>query len=229
MRNKLAATYLEWRRKRQVGCRFAIVAAANPVRYRQKVEVAPASGTPAQVAKSIAARIDKMLADPGVQAAAVVLAGVTTLQRAAEVFVALGEEPKWTTNRTALEVKGVGDMVAFNISREIPFGNGTCPSEALVMGPFADFPATRRAPVTAIELFVGTPLSSDPGSGKPTVKAHLAHMDMPMLTQKAFNLLWEKTRSGRLESLNGVDDPRAKAKVSFVIPLPLAKQIGCAP
>lgn len=229
MRNKLATTYLDWRRKPQVGCQFARVAAVNPVRYRQSVEVAPASGTPAQVARSIAARIDRMLADPGVQAAAIVLAGVTTLQRTAEVFLALGDEPKWTTSRTALEVTGHGDMVAFNISREIPFGNGTCSSEALVMGPFSDFPATRRAPVTAIEIFVGIPLSADPGSGKPTVKAHLAHMATPMMPQKAYNNLWEKTIAGRIESLNGVDDVRAKAKVSFVIPLPLAKQIGCAP
>ncbi|MBS0221806.1 MAG: hypothetical protein JSR91_13800 [Proteobacteria bacterium] len=206
-----------------------MVAAANPARYGQRVELLSSTGAPAEVAKAIAAYIDSMLVDPQTQAAAIVMPDLTTLEKTAEVFLALASEPKWNVQRSLVQIDAANSVVAFNISREIPFGAGTCPSEGLVLGPFEDFPATRRAPVTAFEMFVGEPLANDPGSGKPSIKAHLAHMRMEFPTAKTFDVLWQATIKGRLASLGNVNDVRAKAKISFVIPANLAKAIGCMP
>lgn len=226
---KPIAAYLQWRRTPAIGCRFAILIAANPARYGQRVELVSASGTPVAVAKAIAVSIDTLVADPQVQAAALVLPDLTTLQKTAEVFLALGNEPKWNVQRTLLQVDANNAVIAFNVSRQVPFGNGSCPSEGLVLGPFPEFPATRRAPVTAFEMYVGEPSPTDPGSGKPSTKAHLAHMKIDYPTTKTFGLLWEATVKGRLASLNNVNDLRAKAKVSFVIPIELAQSLGCMP
>lgn len=206
-----------------------MVAAASPHLYGQRVETLNSGNPPAAVARAIAGRITQMLADPQVQAAALVLPGLTTLRKTAEVFLALGNEPKWNVQRTLLQIDRATSYVAFNVTRAITFGATEIPSEALVLGNFPAFPATRRAPVTALEIFVGTPLPNDPGSGKPTTKGHLAHMVMNFSTPDAFKKLWNQTRGTRLAALGGIDDPRAKAKVSFVVPTKLAERIGCVP
>lgn len=212
-----------------MGCRFAIVAAARPARYQQVVEALDPSGNPKRVASAIAARVSSHLANSSIQAAALVFTEPTPIRRAAEILLALGGEAKWSIDCNALTHPHEGDMVALHVTRSIPFGATECPSEALVFGPYAQFPMTRRAPVTALEMFVGTPLEFDPGSGRPTVAAQLAHMRMEFETAEAFQTLWAKTRSGRLAALGGVDDNRAKAKVSFVMPLRLATELGCVP
>jgi hypothetical protein len=46
------------------------------------------------------------------------------------------------------------------------------------------------------------------------------------LNPAPFDKVWEQSVKGRLASLGG-EDSRAKAKISFVIPQALAKQLGC--
>src|SRR5262249_49743225 len=103
------------------------------------------------------------------------------------------------------------------------------PSEALVLGNFDGFPATRRAPVTALEIFVGVPRAMDPKTGEPSKKANLAHVELVLPTSDAAQNMWDKSVEGRLTSLGGVDDVRAKAKVAFVVSSALAESLGCAP
>jgi len=130
----------------------------------------------------------------------------------------------------ALPPPPAGDLVAIHIARLLPFGETWCPSEVLVLGPFDGFPATRRAPVTAMEVFVGPPLPFDPKSHLPTTKANVAHMKLPdAITAKMIDKMWEKSGLDRELSLGTKDDNRAKAKVSFVVPGDLARQMGCAP
>lgn len=226
---KPTSSYLQWRRSEEVGCRFARVTAANPVRYQQNVKAIPSSGSPTRVAGTIARRIDELVANPAVEAVALLLPGITTLRRTAETMLALGQRPKWTVTTSALQHPSAGAMVAIHVVREIPFGHGTCMSEALVLGPYSEFPATRRAPVTAIEMYVGEPRPFDPKTGQPTVKANLAHMEMYLPTQRAFDVLWDHSVSGRLKALGGTEDNRAKAKISLVVPVAMAALLGCAP
>lgn len=143
----------------------------------------------------------------------------------------LRAHPKWSVVTTTLQNSVAGDLVAVHVARHIPFANATCPSEILALGPFQEFPATRLAPVTALEVFVGPPMSHDPKTHKPTEKANLAHMDLSKidLPVGAIDKMWETSKIGRLKSLGDIDDSRAKAKVSFVIPSALARQLDCAP
>jgi hypothetical protein len=225
----LEADYLKWRHQPHVGCVFARLIAGRPADFEQKIERVPSAGPPRRTAGNIARRVNKRVADRNVVAGVLLLPDLVTLEALTKVALALGELPRWTVTTTALENPRAGEMVAVHIVREIPFGDGTCPSEALVLGPFPEFPATRRAPITALELYVGEPRPNDPKTGNPTVKANLAHMELNLETHAAFVSMWDKSVESRLRSLGGGEDSRAKAKVSFVIPTGLARELGCAP
>jgi len=172
--------------------------------------------------------LDGTVADPEVVATALLLPKLTKLEKLAATALEMAKFKHWIVTTSALKGTPEGDMVAVHITRMIPFGEAECPSEALVLGPFDNFPRTRKAPVTAIEMFVGEPRPLDPKSGNPTTKANVAHMDMGVLPD-IWAIMWEESEKGRLASLGGINDPRAKAKVAFPIPLALAKQLGCEP
>ena len=85
--------------------------------------------------------------------------------------------------------------------------------------------------MTALEMFVGEPMPQDPKTHSPTTKTNLAHMDLSSLDLpvRTIDALWLKSQEGRLASLGGNEDPRAKAKVTFVIPVDIARSLGCEP
>lgn len=83
--------------------------------------------------------------------------------------------------------------------------------------------------MTTLEIFVGPPQALDPKDKTPSTKANLAHVLFPAPSQEAFDTVWKNSQRARLASLGGIDDPRAKAKVSFVLPVALAKKMGVMP
>lgn len=224
------AKYLEWRRQPAVGCMFARIIAIRPTAYKQVVEsIAPAI-TPAKSAEQIAKRVETLVEDKSAVAAALLFPDIATLEGMARIMLALGDQPKWTVTAVALENEVVTNTTALRVVRDIPFGQTSCPSETLVLGPFNEFPATRRAPVPALEIFVGEPQPLDPKTGKPTTQANLAHIDtQKILGNHGFDHVWKKSVQGRKEKLGGVNDIRAKAKVTLAIPTSLARSLGCAP
>jgi len=139
----LRATYLNWRQQRPVGCVFARYMARNPARFGQRIEEIRIE-TPTRLARAIAVRVDKFVADPSISAATILLARIDTLKGLLEMALALRAFPKWTVTATMVQAPPPGDLVAVRIVREIPFGEETRPSEALVLGPFDVFPATYR-------------------------------------------------------------------------------------
>lgn len=221
-----AARYLDWRRGAEVGCVFARLVARRPAHYHQVVKVIGSAGTSRRVAGSVARHVGRLADDEAVSAAVLLLPDVATLDVLARIALALGEQPQWAVTTTMLHDTPVGDLVAVHLVREIAFADGRCPSEALIFGPMRQFPPTRRAPVTALEIYVGRPRPFDPKTAKPTNKANLAHLELNLPSQAAFDRMWWKSVEGRLASL-GSEDGRAKAKVSFVIPIALAKELGC--
>jgi hypothetical protein len=154
--------YLEWRHGPPVGCTFARLIAIRPKDYGQVVEEIPARGTPIQIAATIARRIDRNISDPDVAATTLLMPDISSLQKLTEVALALRNHPGWTVRFVPVEESRWGDLVAVCIAREIPFEDRTLPSEALVLGPFAEFPPTRQSPVLALEIYVGEPMSHDP-------------------------------------------------------------------
>jgi hypothetical protein len=225
------ADYLKWRRQPAVGCVFARLMSTRPRDFGQRFEEVSAKSAPSRIAASIAKRMDIFVADKTVSAATLLLPDVITLKRLTTIVLELRAHSKWDVTTTLLEGTSAGDVVAFRVVRHIPFQNATCPSEALALGPFRSFPPTRRAPVTALEVFVGEPMPMDPKTHSATTKANLAHMDLSDTDLEASQIdtMWEMSKVGRLRSLGGSEDDRAKAKVSFVIPLALAQQLGCVP
>jgi hypothetical protein len=225
--------YLEWRHGPAVSCVFARLIAIRPADYGQRVEAIPSRGTPTRMAATIAGRIGRFVSDEAVSAAALLMPGITTLEKLTQVALALRTHQGWLVNFSTVEDSRWGDLVAVRIVREIPFGKITLPSEALVLGPFAEFPPTRRSPVPALEVYVGEPMAQDPKAHEPSTKANLAHMDLgPDLEISTIEGMWEASRHARLNVLGltpSLEDNRAKAKVSFVIPASLAQQLGCVP
>ena len=220
--------YRAWKQKRaDVGCVFARHMATKPKAFGQRAEVVTGSDA-AALANEIATRVTAFVRDPKIVAAALIFPDVTRLRTLVNVALALKSHPHWGVRRRTIRGTPIGDVVAFNVVRDIPMRSGVCPSEALVLGPFPAFPNTRRAPVTALEIFVGVPPKRQ-RDGKPTKKAHLADVPIELPTAKAFDTTWENSKRARLRSLGGIDDKRAKAKVAFVVPMKLAKTLGCAP
>jgi hypothetical protein len=219
--------YRSWKRTRaDIGCVFARLMATKATPGYGEVVVA--GSDPPMVAREVATQIKTFVDDPQVFGAALVLPDVNDLPTLTKMALELASEPLWTVTRRIISGTPIGDVLAFNVVREISKADGgTCPSEALALGPFSEFPKTRRAPVTALEIFVGTAPTHQP-TGEPTVKAHLADFNIEGLpASSTFQLMWDGSKTGRLKSLGGVDDLRAKAKVTFAIPMSVAALIGC--
>jgi hypothetical protein len=219
--------YLNWRRGPPVGCVFARWLSNHPREFGQRIEELPSTGQPARVAGTIAARIDRYIRDDDIRAVALIMPSVKNLRRLMQIALGLGTHPGWGITTTTIDAS----VVAVRVARDIPFNQVVYASEVLVLGPFDNFPATRRSPVTAFEIFVGQPLPVDPKDHQPKTKTNLADMDLSGtdLTAAMINQMWISSGTGRRRSLGGIDDARAKAKVSFVIPTSLATQLGCAP
>lgn len=221
-------TYRVWLRKHPaVGCAFARYLAVAPERHGLRAEMLDGC-SPAAIAADLATRIDRLIADTTVSAATLVFQPATTLEDLARVALELESHKSWSMSRSLLRETPVGDVVAFRLAREIPFQGALCPSEALVLGPYPEFPPTRCSPVTVLEIFVGEPPTLAP-DGSPTTKANLASMSIVVPSANAFKSMWAASERGRSRSLNGANDLRAKARVTFVIPLGLARGLGCAP
>jgi hypothetical protein len=205
--------------------------AAKPKNFGQRVEVVRANSDDA-IAAEIESVVSSSVLDPSTAAAAIILPDLRDLTTLVGVAMALEKDHSWLAPRATVFGTRGGDVVTFGLSRAIPIVGGltaTIPSEALVLGDFPDFPETRRAPVTALEIFVGMPPVTDPKTKKPPARANLAHVDIKTVGDGVHANMWKKSISGRLASLQNNDDPRAKARVAFVVPLSLAKTLGCAP
>jgi len=227
------ADYVKWRRSAQVGCVFARFFSNKPDKYGQDIAEVSQSYDPVRVAKAIALRVERLVADPSVTVATLLMPTITTLEALAKVTVALRDHPKWIISAMKLGPPPTGDFVGVQLFREIPYQSTNRRSEVLAFGPFNIFPRTRRSPVAAFELFVGEPRANDPVSQEPTDRANLAHADLAttgiLSAPNLFENMLKQSKALRLKSLNGVDDHRAKAKVSFTIRPTLARSLGLEP
>ncbi len=227
------ADYVKWRRSAQVGCVFARYFSNKPDEYGQDIAEVSQSADPVRVAKAIASRVERLVADPSITVATLVMPTIATVEALANVAVALRDHPKWIVSAIKLDPPPEGDFVGVQLFREIPYQSASRRSEVLAFGPFNIFPRTRRSPVAAFELFVGEARANDPVSQKPTDRANLAHADLTttaiLRAPNLFENMLKQTKALRLKSLNGVDDHRAKAKVTFTIRPTLARRLGLEP
>ena len=222
--------YLDWKHGPPVACVFARLLAGQPDNFGQHIAVLRHKSA-AGLAKAVDTRVGSLIDDPMVVAATLLLAEVEGFELLVGLAAELNEKPGWNVKRWNVDDTPIGAVVAFGITRSIPFNAGTVPSEALVLGPFVKFPATREAPHTALEIFVGVPPGLDPKTKAAPTKANLAHIDIrpSLMNDAVFESMWTRSVSARLKSLDGVDDARAKAKVAFTVPYAEAEALGCLP
>ncbi len=91
-----------------------------------------------ETAKQIAGFVDGRL----VFAATLVFPDVDTLSTVTKVALALEAEPLWTITRRIISATPEGDVVAFNVVREVAKEDGgTCPSESLYTWSLCRVPA----------------------------------------------------------------------------------------
>lgn len=219
--------YLKWRQGPSVGCLYARKIASKPSRFGQSIVRVSSTGPVAGVAKKIARAVANLIADGNSSAALLLFPELKSLERTARIMLALDAEPEWAVKPLSVTPPPKG-FVALNITRSIRFGEKTCPSEALVLGNFPKFPPTRRAPVTALEVFIGEPRPFGPLDDVPTQKANLAHIELGLPTHEMFLKMWTGSEIGRARELGGTDN-RAKAKASLIVPSTLASRLGCVP
>ncbi len=222
--------YLTWRRGSAIGCQFARLMAVRADDYGQHVDELKGTA-PASLATAIEQHVDRCVGNADIAALTLLFPEIRDLASLVDIALALKTTPAWTVTSWIEPSAPPGPVVAFGLARNVLLPNGNpVPSEALVLGGFDVFPATRKAPVVAMEIFVGTPLPNDPKKGTPTTKTNLAHAKVaPPLNQSQFAYVWNASVKGRTASLGGIDDPRAKARVAFVVPLALAQTLGCVP
>ena len=213
---------------RAVGCVFARLLAKKPDKYGQRFVSIPKFQTVDRTAKKIATTVGRLIDDTEVSDAILLFPDITKLKYLAEVMLELGKQPQWDVGTRKLDPLPAGEFIAFRVARDIPCSEEWWPSEALVFGDFPEFPATRRSPVTALEIFVGEPRRKGPWGKKDSPKqANLAHIELNLADHDDFKNMWERSITGRTASLDDPNDTRAKAKVAFVVSKDLASRLEC--
>lgn len=227
---QLIQSYEQWVDSKAMACVFARWyvrhSDAPAERSVRVVRGTSAVDTALRIEKAVFEAVD----DLNCSSCVVIVPTILTVESLLAVVAQLPKSAGWKYNSNRVNWASNAYDV-FELTREIPTSRGPSPSEVLVSGPFADFPATRNFECVALELYVGEPSQTDPVSGKPTNRANLAHL--PTATTrgtKPFASTLYKTRKFRHEMLgervpapgdpplpNEERDPRVRARVSFSV------------
>ena len=209
--------YLDWLRRRQVGCVFAQLLARPLNRTGARTIVARGSSGQSkarELAMQIAHLVDESVADPSTEALSVLLPQLLRIEMLAELIWELSRQPHWIIEKEHLWRK---TLVLIGLRVDIADG---VVAETLGMGPFQIFPTTRQCPVTTLEIRTKSKRSKKSKSSSTHLAAHLADIKVDhMLTPTQFRKLskrftpWLKKRI-----LGGKNDGRAKASVTYSIP-----------
>lgn len=216
--------YVNWKRlNKAVGCLFARLLSNRPAVDGFSIQEVSVVGAPEKVALRIDRIVKQAVGDPSVASLTIVFLGDLDLQKWWLIAKALGSLSEWSLAHETVCCPVGGEFVAVQITHLLERDDGTSvPSEALFLAPFDVFPNTRRSPHPALELYVGTPRPHDAVSGDPISNANLAHLDARLTSEHAFKKMVKNTNRFRRESLSineEEDDLRAKARVTFIVPL----------
>lgn len=210
------AVYRHWQRQGQIACKFARLIARNPAHHGVAATIIETGGDGAlggaattHLERSFKAACTK----PEVQALTLLFPYVESGPALVRLIRDLRALPAW-------EVTGFPnpsdrhERVYVRITASIEDG---VVAEVLGFGPFDFLPATRRAPIAALELRTKAPgAKGSSGPGRPR-RVHLAAIELGW-TEAQVRKVWGETEQARLAVLGG-DDSAAKAKVAFSIPL----------
>lgn len=226
----VARVHEHWHRLGQQGCRFAVFLGNRPVEHGWGRIVVPGTDPAAWEVglwRGIAEGVDTAIRRPAAQALSLLFPGVTT----EEPLVGLVERMESRLGWTLLDVPepaagwGAPEPVV-GVAFRIPLNKDVL-AWPIGLGPFDFLPATRRSPLTEI-ILVTKPKRYPLRSERITDDPHAAHLaDMPVnVEDEVFERLWVGTQRHKAFVLGDGGDPRAKAKVSFVLPSRLWRRAG---
>lgn len=205
------AVYKHWQTCRVVGCVFAQQIAARPDQHSIDWNVITDEVTTRNaidVARQIAGYVEPLKNQE--EAAVILLPGLCEPVALASLCKSLGQLEGWGC-KAELNPSDKCDRVYVRLVVALP---PTAEAELLGLAPFSFLPATRQAPVAALQIRT-KPDRAEWRGPSPIKKAHLAHIDWP--DEHTRDRYWERTEQNRRDILGG-DDSAAKARVTFAIP-----------
>ena len=218
----VARVHEHWHGLGQQGCRFAVFLSGRPVEHGWGRIVVPGAdpdawddGIWSGLSEGVAAAIRRA----PTQALSLLFPGIASETSLVALVAALEARLGWTLLPLPEPAAGWGaPEPVVGIAFRIPL-NREVLAWPIALGPFDFLPATRRSPITEVILVTKPkryPLRSERITDDPGA-AHLA--DMPVgVEDDVFERLWVGTQRHKAFVLGDGGDPRAKAKVSFILP-----------
>ena len=212
------AVYLDWLSRSQVGCIFAQLLARPAYRTEVKTVVvrgASGPGDPKALATQIEILVDESVGDQSTEALSVLLPQVLDIEVLTRLVWELGKQPRWMIER---ESRWRNTLVLVGLRVEI---KTDIVAETLGMGPFVVFPSTRQCPITTLEIRTKPKRAKKSHLSKTHRASFLAHIPIDQkLTPRRFRTLFgDLTPRLRLRILGNQNDMRAKAGVTYSLPV----------
>ncbi len=214
----VTAVYLDWIKRGQVGCVFAQLLTRPKHRHILTTVVARERATtsdPHDLALRLAAAVAAGVADEKCEGLTVLFPTVLTPDALVSLVIEVSKLPGWSIERDwpwrgTLSLVGLRVDIAEKVK-----------AETLGLGPYPFFPATRQCPVTSLEIRTKIDRSkyskTDPG----ILAAHLADLPIDMSPGRFGKMFREWTPALKRRILRGEPDERAKASVTYSLPLAL--------
>lgn len=205
--------YRDWQRRPQVACVFARRIATQPRKFN--VHTVVVQEDPAdEMTRAIDRTAEAVVAARGSHEALTVLLPKLVDSRLLVAFCKrLGaRNGNWRIEAVANpsdRLDRVHVSLRFALRKDVE-------AEILGFGPFTFLPATRRAPITALEIRTKVKGHKKRGRSE-TARSHLADIEWQGAGNAWFARAWAQTEEARRTVLGG-DDSAARARITFAIP-----------
>lgn len=205
--------YRDWQRRPQVACIFARRIATRPRKFNVATVVV-AEDPAEQMTHAINTTAEAVMAARGSSEALTVLLPKLVVSPLLAAFCKrLGaRNDNWRIEAVANpsdRLDRVHVSLRFALQKDVE-------AEILGLGPFTFLPATRRAPITALEIRTKVKGHKKRGRSE-TARSHLADIEWQGAGNSWFDRAWAQTEEARRTVLGG-DDSAARARITFAIP-----------
>lgn len=212
----------DWHRRGQNGCHFARMmnAARSQHRWRSVVLRTP-------TADSVAAEFGQACSDADCWILSLVMPMLSEATSLRDLMRAMGGHPEWELEVDPATSPDSG-FEGVTLSLRALVGDSGKSALPIGFGPFGFLPATRRAPFT--EVIMGTEpkwpevVEQHPELATAPNEVHLADVLVALDHSEMDNMI-DLTRQLRAFVLGAAKDPRARAHVTFSLPIDVWDQV----
>lgn len=214
----VAEVQQQWFKKRmQVGCRFAKVMAGDPAGFGWYRFAVPGTRPDDWLAANLEDRLEDSIADSSIHALSMIFPEVVEDSQLTDLIRYFHAFERTHIEEVVEKGEEDPDLVHLGLRIEIVESVFSFP---LCLGPFEVFPLTRRSPFTELAL----PTSPKSHPTRPNVEpdpsaVHLAAVQVPVskLGDDAWSKLWAGTEQLKRKVLGG-KQPGARARVTVSLP-----------